>query len=63
MILYKLRSLEAPDLTIVPPEELSLVMEVLIEIEFIYQNLHIVIDKILEIVINEFVKQFTDYAR
>ena len=63
MVLYKLRSLEGPDMSMVPPKDLMLVMEVLIEVEVIYQNLHIVIDKIVELIINMFVQKFTELAK
>lgn len=52
MVLYKLRSMEGPDMSSVPPAQMKLLMEVLIEVEVIYQNLPIVIDKILELIIN-----------
>lgn len=63
MVLYKLRSLEGPDMSMVPPRDMMLVMEVLIEVEFIYQNLHIVIDKIVELIINMFVQKFAKLAK
>ena len=37
-------------------------MEVLIEVEVIYQNLHMVIDKIVEVILNMFVQQFAKVA-
>ena len=41
------------------PEEFMLMMEVMIEAEFIYANLPIVMDKILEYIVNLFIQQFT----
>ena len=62
MVLYKLRSMEGPDMSAVPPSQMMLLMEVLIEVEVIYQNLPIVIDKILELIINQFVQKFAAVA-
>ena len=59
MILEKLKSISAPDLYINVPADFLTIMEVMIEAEFIYANLHMVMDKILEFFINLFVQQFT----
>lgn len=63
MILAKLKSLQAPELFINLPEDFFLILEVLVEAEFIYNNLPIVIDKILEYFINLFVKKFAEIAQ
>ena len=52
MILAKLKSLAAPELFLKMPSEFFVILEVLVEAEFIYANLHIVIDKIIEFFIN-----------
>jgi len=61
-ILKKLKSLEAPELYINAPEEFFTILEVLVEIEFIYANLPIVMDKILEFFLNLFVEKFAQMA-
>ena len=55
LLLNRLKSLNGPDLRICPPKSFLLLLEVLIEAQFIYANLHIVMDKILEYFINMFV--------
>ena len=62
MVWHRLRSLEGPDMSKVPPGQMKLLMEVLIEVEVIYQNLHMVIDKIVEVILNMFVQQFAKVA-
>ena len=62
LILEKIKSLETPDLKLVPPSAFIDSMNVLIEAEFIMNNLPIVIDKILEFFLNMFVQQFAQYA-
>ena len=62
-ILAKLKNLQAPELFINMPEDFFLILEVLVEAEFIYANLHIVMDKILEYFINLFVKKFSEIAQ
>jgi hypothetical protein len=52
MILEKLKSLSAPELFLKMPSDFFVILEVLVEAEFIYANLHIVIDKIIEFFIN-----------
>lgn len=57
-----MKNLQAPELFINMPEDFFLILEVLVEAEFIYNNLPIVIDKILEYFINLFVKKFAEIA-
>lgn len=61
-ILAKLKSLAAPELFINVPEDFLLILEVLVEAEFIYANLPIVMDKLLEFFINLFVEKFSRVA-
>ena len=58
-----MKNLQAPELFINMPEDFFLILEVLVEAEFIYNNLPIVIDKILEYFINLFVKKFAEIAQ
>lgn len=44
------------------PDEFLLIMELLIEIEFIYANLSIVMDKLLEFFMNLMVEKFAELA-
>lgn len=44
------------------PKDFFLILEVLVEAEFIYANLHIVMDKLLEFFMNLLVKKFTECA-
>ena len=62
MILAKLKSLSAPELFINVPEDFLTILEVLVEAEFIYANIHVVIDKIIEFFINLLVERFTKIA-
>lgn len=61
-VIGKLKSLEAPALYIKMPEEFLLIMELLIEIEFIYANLSTVMDKIIEFFLNLMVEEFAKLA-
>ena len=61
-ILQKLKSLQAPELYINLPGEFLLILEVLIEAEFIYANLPIVLDKILEYILNLLIAKFAEIA-
>lgn len=61
-ILAKLKNLAAPELFINVPSDFFTILEVLVEAEFIYANLPIVMDKILEFFINLFVKKFSEIA-
>ena len=61
-VLQKLKSLQAPELYINVPKDFFLILEVLIEAEFIYANLHIVMDKLLEYFMNLLVKKFAACA-
>lgn len=61
-VLEKLKSLQAPELFINVPSDFLLILEVLVEASFIYANLHLVIDKILEYFINLFVEKFAAIA-
>lgn len=62
MLLSRLKNLQAPELYINLPKDFFLILDVLIEAQFIYANLHIVMDKILEYFLNLLVKKFTDIA-
>ena len=62
MLLSRLKSLSAPDLYINLPKDFFVIFEVLVEAQFIYANLHIVMDKILEFFLNLFVQQFAQIA-
>jgi hypothetical protein len=62
-ILNKIKKLEGVSLYLNLPEEFLLILFVLIEAEFIYANLPIVMDKILNYFINLFVKKFTELVR
>ena len=61
-VLNRIKSLQAPDLSINLPSDFMLIMEVMIEVTFIYQNLPIVMDKILEFFINLLVQKFAKIA-
>lgn len=61
-VIEKLKDLQAPELFINMPEEFLLILEVTVEVSFIYANLHIVMDKLLEFFINLFVKKFAEIA-
>lgn len=61
-ILKKLKSLQAPELYITMPKEFLLILDVLTEAEFIYNNLPIVLDKILEYIMNLLVAKFAEIA-
>jgi hypothetical protein len=62
LILQRLKSLQAPELYLNLPSDFFLILEVLIEAEFIYANLPIVLDKILEFFLNLFVQEFAKIA-
>lgn len=62
MVIERLKSLQASELFIMMPRDFLLIMEVLIEIQFIYSNLHIVMDRILEFFINLLVQRFAEIA-
>ena len=61
-IIKKIKSLEAPELYINAPKEFFTILEVLVEAEFIYANLPIVMDKLLEYFLNLFVEKFAGRA-
>lgn len=61
-VIEKLKDLQAPELFINMPEEFFLILEVTVEVSFIYANLHIVMDKLLEFFINLFVEKFAKIA-
>ena len=62
MVLYRLRSLEAPDMYVLPPATFVELMDVLVEAEFVYQNLHTVVDQIIEQSLKQMVKKFQGAA-
>ena len=57
-----MKNLQAPELFINVPSDFLLILEVLVEATFIYANLHIVMDKLLEFFINLFVEKFAAIA-
>jgi len=63
LLLERLKSLTTPDLYICEPDDFLLMMEVLVEAQFIYQNLHIVLEKIVEYLLNLLVKKFAELAK
>ena len=62
LILARLKSLQGMELFINMPEDFFLILAVLVEAEFIYSNLPIVMDKILEFMLNMFVEKFAGIA-
>lgn len=62
-ILKKIKSLEAPELYINSPIDFFTILEVLVEAEFIYAHLPIVLDKILEFFLNMFIEKFAGMAQ
>lgn len=61
-VIKKIKELEAPELYINAPVDFFTILEVLVEIEFIYANLPIVMDKLLEYFLNLFIEKFAGRA-